>query len=670
MNFQTFASIINARFMEMCKNPLFVVSGDTDTLFNHYLDSYPSGTNEIYKENRQYDCNCCKSFIRRVGTVVNIDPQTYELSTVWDVEGLEGEFKVVAEAMSEYIKRQQVKSIFLLPQDEGKVSLQVSRQDLEDGNFIDWNHFWCEVPSTFLSSTIGTTRSHLETTVGVFKRGLIEITVDAVETTLSLCSTGSIYRGEEFQPTVESFDKLQKEFLSLDESKHSAFVWCNHKAKGVRVRNSAIGTLLQDLSDSMDLNTAVAKFEKVVAPESYKRTSAPVTKGMIDKALKTVEDLNIESSLHRRMATLADVNVNDVLWASKEASNVMKGSLASLLESEASSSKTLPKNTTIIGIEQFMTDVLPKAETLEVLVQNSHLANLCTLTAPQVQDSKSIFKWGNPFAWSYYGNITDSSIKQKVKTAGGSIDGALRVSLAWSNHDDLDLHIRQPNNKKIYFSSKHGESGGNLDVDMNANGRMSRTPVENVIWKNHPSMDGTYKVIVNQFSKRERIDVGCTVEVEFDGQLHSFSYPKALTGDTAICDITVKKGKISITKVYPGIESSTMAQEEWGIKTQQFIKVNTMMLSPNFWDGKAIGNKHYMFMLDGCKNPESVRGIYNEFLTPELHEHRKVFEILGDKTKCESTDDQLSGLGFSSTKRNEIVVRVKGKTQRDFTVQF
>ena len=34
--------------------------------------------------------------------------------------------------------------------------------------------------------------------------------------------------------------------------------------------------------------------------------------------------------------------------------------------------------------------------------------------------------------------------------------------------------------------------------------------------------------------------------------------------------------------------------------------------------------------------------------------------MLGNRTKCEPTADQLSGLGFSLTQRNTLTVRVKG----------
>ncbi len=94
------------------------------------------------------------------------------------------------------------------------------------------------------------------------------------------------------------------------------------------------------------------------------------------------------------------------------------------------------------------------------------------------------------------------------------------------------------------------------------------------------------------------------------------------------------------------------------------------MNSPNHWDDHTTGNKHYFFVIDGCINPESTRGFYNEFLTNDLLEHKRVFELLGSKTKTEETDEQLSGLGFSSTVRNSIVCKVYGSFNRTLKINF
>ena len=88
------------------------------------------------------------------------------------------------------------------------------------------------------------------------------------------------------------------------------------------------------------------------------------------------------------------------------------------------------------------------------------------------------------------------------------------------------------------------------------------------------------------------------------------------------------------------------------------------MHSPNHWDGNQDGNKHWFFILDGCKNDLPTRGIYNEFLRGDLTEHRKVFEVLGDKTKCPVVDEQLSGIGFSSTRNDVATIAVIRDSRR------
>ena len=75
-------------------------------------------------------------------------------------------------------------------------------------------------------------------------------------------------------------------------------------------------------------------------------------------------------------------------------------------------------------------------------------------------------------------------------------------------------------------------------------------------------------------------------------------------------------------------------------------------------------------MIDGCRNDGTARGFFNEFLKAELDKHRKVLEMVGSKVKVEGSDQQLSGLGFSSTMRNSLVCRVKGSFTRTIKIVF
>jgi hypothetical protein len=53
-----------------------------------------------------------------------------------------------------------------------------------------------------------------------------------------------------------------------------------------------------------------------------------------------------------------------------------------------------------------------------------------------------------------------------------------------------------------------------------------------------------------------------------------------------------------------------------------------------------------------------------------LDKHRKVFEVLGSKLMVQPAQEQLSGLGFSSTKRDSVLCRVSGSFNRVVKILF
>lgn len=680
-------------FQKMVKNNtnVFVANIDPDALWALYLASFPPGTDPIYKTRTEHDCGSCKNFIRHAGAVVVVKDGV--VHTVWDKahELAMMPYSIIASALGEAVRSAGIRDIFRVGKNESQFGAQSTRQlEKETEKVITWNHFYTgEIPKMFRVESPDADRGNYRTTVQVFERGLVELTPDAVSTVLSLIESNALYRGDEHKRSVREFQKMQNEYLALENHhidvathEQSIFAWANASSSAARFRNTVIGTLVQDLSEGKDLEFAVKAFETKVAPQNYKRTTALITPGMVKKAMETIETLGLEPALERRFAVMSDVSVNDVKWVDGAAKSLMKGGIADVLMKHASttarSTAKDEQRAEDISIDDFMSKILPETQAMEMFFAGAHQGNLMALTAPVHPEPKQLFKWKNDFAWSYGGNVADS-IKERVKKAGGKVDGAsLRVSLSWFNFDDLDLHIHQPPGKgwrtaieDIFFGNKKGYTGGTLDVDMNAGGGRTREAVENTVWDTTPP-NGAYKIVVNNFAQRETSNPGFVIEVECGGKLTHFSYNKQVRDKQDIHVATLHMQGGAIERIEPGdagVTSANISQEKWGLSTEKYVKVNTVMLSPNYWGDNAVGNKHVFFVLDGAKSDEDMRGFYNEFLHPRLEEHRKVFEVIGDKTKCQPTADHLAGLGFSSTKKDVFLVRVQqGKKQRIFNV--
>ena len=681
-DFKEFRALLQDHFNEMVKaeNPLFITDADEDELYNLYLDSFPVGTNELFRKRREYDCSCCRRFVKNIGKLVAFDDG--KVVTIWDFDAKSDKYQPVVDALAAYVKSRTIVNPYFVSRNMiGSGNMFGTEMNYEyDENHKDvrtWDHFAVKIPQRFITSgdDVSTKMAQWRDSANVFKRSLEELTMEAVDTVLELIAQNSLYRGKEFERAVKVFKTHKIEYSNTPAENKDAYVWLA-PAWGdmgqLRIRNTAIGTLLVNLSEGMDVDTAVTAFEKVVAPANYKRPKAIFTKKMLEDAQKTVTELGYMNSLGRRFATLDDITANNILFCNRDAAPRVMGAV-NPFEAMAKSLGTDPKKfgrAEEIGIEKFVKEVLPTAAGLELFMENRFSKNMVSLIAPQDKSAPSMFKWSNGFSWAYTGNMADSDIRENVKAAGGKVDGVLRFSIQWNDvpgewdENDEDAHCIEPNKNHIYFGNKwHPRTDGRLDVDITHPSR-DKAAVENITWPDIKKMkEGEYSFYVNCFASRGG-KTGFRAEIEFDGNIYSFNYDKPLHGgqNVAVAKVMLKDGKFSIKELLP---SSTSTREIWGVQSNQFVPVSVAMYSPNYWDEQTgNGNRHYFFMLKDCVNPEKPNGFYNEFLKAELLQHKRVFEALGSQMAVQSVDDQLSGVGFSETQHNNFIVKVQGATER------
>lgn len=688
--FKDFVKAIQKNLQQMSKDSsrLFTVNVDTEELYNLYLDSFPAGTNEIYRERREYDCSCCRHFIRDVGNVVSI--KNGELHTIWGINPVsDDKYNVVAAALDAYVKQKAVSGVFL--KKENRIGTPENREMLPTGKINKYEHFFVDLPEICIfkecyGHTLEGDLSQFRDVRNVFKRSLDEISKESVDTVLELIAQNSLYKGAEWKKQLTEFKNYQKEYGKLTDEQKELWIWEKSIAAGAvigKIRNHSIGTLLVNISEGMDLDLAVRKYEQIVAPVNYKRPKAIFTKKMLENAKKTITELGYMDSLQRRFATLDDITVNNILFSNKDAAKRITGAMDLFDEMEQDVAIDPKRFSKVeeISAEDFIKNVLPVAKELEVYLENKHIQNMVSLIAPEVADAKTMFKWNNGMSWAYTGNITDSDIKENVKAAGGSVTGIVRFSIQWNDgngkdNSDLDAHCLEPQGgDHIYFSHKISRyTGGELDIDITdpiyqckSNGGVA---VENITYPSKERMKpGTYKFYVNQYSFRN--SQGFKAEVEVNGEIHSYEYNSPVRGNVDVAEVILdQSGNFKVVDKLPG-NCATISKDVWGIKTLQFTPVSVVCYSPNYWDEqKGIGHQHLFFMLKDCINPEEPNGYYNEFLKPELEQHRRVFEALGAKAHVKDVDDQLSGVGFSLTKRNDLIIKVKGATERVVKVKF
>ncbi len=681
MEFLGFEKALQKNFAEMAKGAahLFEVAVDKDEMWNLYLDSFPAGTNEIYRKCRKYDCSSCRHFMKKAGMVVAIKEN--QVHTIWDVNVGDTTFQPVADALSAYVKAHAVTDVYV--GHEKKIGTERNYKQTEDGKVETYEHFFFELPDKFVfdrRQSAGDIKGALRDTKSVFRRSLEEITEESILTVLELISQNSLYRGEEWKAVLTEFLKYKRAYDKLENPEEKEnFLWEKSAAAGQaigRIRNHSMGTLLVNLSEGIELDIAVKKYEQIVAPANYKRPKAIFTKKMLEEARKKIEELGYMQSLGRRFATLDDITVNNILFSNKDAQKRISGTEDVFAELEKDIVINPKKFSKVeeVSAEDFVKHVLPMAKEIEVFFENRHFGNMVSLIAPKNQDAPTMFKWNNGFSWAYSGNITDSDIKANVKSAGGAVDGVLRFSIQWNDmgdwdRNDLDAHCKEPSGEEIMFSHKVSRTQGMLDVDI-INPTQNKAAVENITWARKQTMEkGTYLFFVHQYTNRGGKN-GFRAEIEFDGKIHSFDYAKELHhGESVpVAEVTFDGEDFSIKEL---LSSSVSVREIWGVKTNRFIPVSVVMFSPNYWDEQdGIGHRHYFFMLKDCVNPELPNGFYNEFLKNELTEHKRVFEALGSKMHVEDTPDQLSGIGFSATRRNDVLIKIKGASERIIKVKF
>jgi hypothetical protein len=702
---------IQAKFTEISKTgKLFRVELKGDKIWNLYLNSFSEENNPIFRDpnSTSYNCNNCNSFIRRYGNIVSID-ENYNITTMFDVD-TDIEFENTAKVLSEAIKKSKITEVFFetlkelnsLPYESCNKSNKVfqlgvasnpkryTKEEAEKFGVVKpdeirtFDHLYLFLDKEFVDTSGNSVESimgNYRDAKNVFQRAMETISLDTLKLVRDLINQGSLLDGTTHLYKIEQIIPLKEEYDNLSAKHRDNWCWVkSYKLPFAKFKNELIGELCSELSEGIEINKACQSWNKRVDPANYMKVTAPISKKQIEEAKTFVEENGYTESFNRRFATIDDIKVSEILH-----SNIGDGKIKSVsIFDNVKSTSTRHKRSEFEGVEEvtienFMEKILPGCSSVEAFLVNNHQGNLMSITTDNNADSKKIFKWDNNYSWTFNGNLAGKSqIKEAVKTAGGRVDGILRFSMIWNDtngkdESDLDAWCQQPNGDRIGYSTGFRKDRGNQfssykgQLDLDNTQPSGKLAIENIYFADIKKMkDGVYKFWVNQYYSRN--SQGFKAEIEFNGEIYSYEYNKPVVGNIMVSEVILKNGEFTIKHLIP--ESAVSSKELYGLETNQFHKVNLVCLSPNHWGNNNVGNKHYFFMLDGCKSSTSIRSFHNENLLPELAQHKRVLEVLGTTNMIESTNKQLSGLGYNATVRDELVVRLQGTHKRMVKIRF
>ena len=210
--------------------------------------------------------------------------------------------------MSAFVKQHEITDFYFSK--EGSVGVLENYEKKEGFEVKKWEHFYLKLPSKYVTADVDSKKGGLRDIRNVFFRSLSEFSLESIDTVLELIAQNSLYRGNEWEANLKKLKVYKKTFDSLDEKGKALFAWEKAGEAGIsigKIRNHSIGTLLIDINEDVDLDTAVTKYEKVVAPTNYKRPKAIFTQKMVEDAQKKITELGYSDSLSRRFATLDEI---------------------------------------------------------------------------------------------------------------------------------------------------------------------------------------------------------------------------------------------------------------------------------------------------------------------------------------------------------------------------
>lgn len=382
-------------------SPLFTTSTDGAELWKQFLKALP------VEERQGHTCRACQRFVEKYGGLVTVNSAGAQRSALWgEAPGIYARAFRKARSM---VVSATITGVFL--SGERTWGEPITFDKKRDAN---WFHLSVSPPASMQYShpllTADQKAAERKEEYGMLQRGLAEYPIEVVNTAHSIAETDTLYRGEKVQGYLKWLRDLHHARAAVPNSRKPAVTWlavATAPAGFCHVKSSVTATLLDDLKDGYSFEVAKSRFAEKMHPLQYRRPTAAPSVGQVKAAEKVIEGLESSGALKRRFARLADMYK---LWEPRpvEAWQTIRDTGVFSHPLKASKPPQGQVSGGLITYEKFVRQVLPTAESLEILVPST--GAFYAMVDAEDRSSPVMLQWDNHV--SIYTYIGGSSASQ------------------------------------------------------------------------------------------------------------------------------------------------------------------------------------------------------------------------------------------------------------------
>lgn len=389
---------VATRFQRLSdESRIFATDVNDSMIWNAYLSGFTN-----LGERQHYNCNTCRHFLQRYGSLVVIHPNGDFESALWPAAD------IVTGSLSRSLRN--IHQLFR----DAKITGVFTASERVLGSPVTgpWRHFAItqhdkNVHRSRLLTAFQVSAAKKQNFLDV-QRALAEYKIEDLSKAVTILEADMLYQGDKVLGGMRWLRDLSNAWrAAYGSNSKQNIIWravADAPEGFCHPRSSMAGTLLDDLATGYSFDDAAARFKAKMHPIRYQRPQAAPSAGTIRQAEETFAKLGAESALRRRY--LQPHEIVEAVWRPKPASPAAQssGGIFSHIKPKGPVEPTpLALPTTNITWRKFAETVLPNATSMKIMVSASR-EPFFVLTTAVDPSSYPILQWDNeqqrnPVAW-------------------------------------------------------------------------------------------------------------------------------------------------------------------------------------------------------------------------------------------------------------------------------